>query len=110
MNKGVRLSHRALRELQDIADWTFEQFGMAQAGRYQTMLEQRIGALAAGQLAGRSFALQTQNPAHGAVQYVRAGQHLIVYHDRPDTIFILALPHARRDLANLIFPTDPNEA
>ncbi|WP_373356658.1 type II toxin-antitoxin system RelE/ParE family toxin [Pseudoroseicyclus sp. CXY001] len=108
--KAIVFTARAMTEFEDIQTWTLEAFGRAQVIRYSEALTARLSAIAAGHVRGRSLSMLTGAPGHEGISQLRAGQHLIVYRETHDTITILALPHGRRDLAALAFPTDPNEA
>ncbi len=96
MSKSFRLTRQAEDSLFQIARWTIENFGIEQAELYQEELIARCNALARGEVSSRSCAIL----ADGAddLRYVRAGEHFLVFLDRPDMVVIVDILHSRSDL------------
>lgn len=108
----VRLIAAAAADLQDIGDWTTQQFGAAQADRYGTLLADAIRALRA----GPSTAGAKARPELGSHLYTlhlgRSGRHFILFRvvDTEDgrQIAVLRVLHDARDIARHV-PDDERD-
>lgn len=96
MSRPFRLTPRAEFSLVGIARWTEETFGPRQADLYAEALIARCDAIARGDLPGRSCAVFVAGAAE--LQYARAGEHFVVYLDRPDAVIVIDFLHSRSDL------------
>lgn len=88
-----RISRRAENDLVDIADYTIREFGIEQARRYGSALEDCFMALAKNPLIGRS----AEQFAPGLRRFEH-GSHTVFY--RPDKIgvFIIRILNERVDI------------
>ena len=94
--RPVRFTRAAEASLGEIADWTLETFGAAQALGYETELLSRCDAIAEGRAHSRDCS--TLAPEGRGLRYVRAGEHFLVYAEREDDIVIVEVLHSRSDL------------
>ncbi len=102
--KPIRLTLRARARLEEIAGWTLDEFGPAQARKYEKQLLARLKALAAGRPPhGRPCALLVRSRTDAAdLKYLRESGHYIVYRDRPDAVIIIDFIHGARNLENIL--------
>ncbi|MCP5369037.1 MAG: type II toxin-antitoxin system RelE/ParE family toxin [Hyphomicrobiales bacterium] len=102
--KSVRLTRRAASRLEDIAAWTIDHFGPAQASKYEGQLIRRLNALAAGDPPrGRSCSLLAPGlTAAAGLLYVREGGHFIVYRETDVAIQVIDFIHGARDLDGIL--------
>ena len=100
MKRSFRLTRRAEASIVDIALWTFETFGQHQADIYETELISRCEAIARGEVVGRSCSVLVDDA--GNLCYTRAGEHFLVFLERPDEIVIVDILHSRSDLPHHI--------
>ncbi|MFK7837172.1 MAG: type II toxin-antitoxin system RelE/ParE family toxin [Sulfitobacter sp.] len=89
----------AERQLDDILSWKFEEFGPQQAERYEDELINRCAAIASGVAATQNCSMIMQPGAVSALRFGRAGQHLVVFLEKPDAIIIVGFLHGKSDLA-----------
>ena len=96
--KPWRLTRQAEASLVDIDRWTFETFGPRQAAAYEEDLVARCGQIADG-TAPRQSCRRVIDPAlPEELHFARAGQHLVVFVELPDSIVIVDFLHGRSDL------------
>ncbi len=95
--KRWRLTPRAEDALVDIALWTLDRFGPAQADAYESELIGRCDALARGDLAGRDCSALAGSAGSG-LSFIRAGRHFVVYVEIGAEIVIVDVIHGRTDL------------
>ncbi len=102
--KAIRLTIRARTRLEEIAGWTLDRFGPAQAEKYEKQLLARLKALASGHPPhGRSCSLLV--PSRGDVadlKYLRESGHYIIFRDRRDALDIIDFIHGARNLENIL--------
>ncbi|MDJ0820320.1 MAG: type II toxin-antitoxin system RelE/ParE family toxin [Paracoccaceae bacterium] len=96
MNRSLRLTRRAEASLVEIARWTIENFGLGQAELYEAELLNRCDAILNGQAHSRSCAVLVDDADD--LRFVRAGEHFLVFMDRPDEVVIVDILHSRSDL------------
>ncbi|MCV6587359.1 MAG: type II toxin-antitoxin system RelE/ParE family toxin [Marinibacterium sp.] len=96
MSRSFRLTRRAQDSLTDIARWTIDRFGPRQAEIYEAELLDRCRAIVAGTAHSRSCAALVDGESD--LRYVRAGEHFLVFLDRPDAVIVVDVLHARSDL------------
>ena len=96
MSRSFRLTRRAQASLVDIARWTIESFGIEEAELYEAELIERCQAIVNGTAHSRSCA----GLVDGAddLRFVRAGEHFLVFLDRPEGVIIVDILHPRSDL------------
>ncbi len=96
MSRCFRLTRRAEDSLVEIARWTIEKFGLRQADIYEAELLSRCEAIVNGHAHSRSCSILVDDAAD--LRYLRAGEHFLVFLDRPDEIIIVDILHSRSDL------------
>lgn len=90
---SYRLTPRALRDLDQIADYTLAQWGDRQAEIYLNALAKRFEWLAKNPNAGRA----RDDIAQGYRSY-REGSHLIFYMVERGVVAIIGVPHGSMDI------------
>ena len=96
MSRSFRLTRRAENSLVEIALWTIERFGLRQAGIYEAELLARCEAIVNGQAHSRRCSILVDDVAD--LRYLRAGEHFLVFLDRPEEVIIVDILHSRSDL------------
>ncbi len=96
MSRSFRLTRRAEDSLVEIARWTIERFGLRQADIYEAELLSRCEAIVSGQAHSRSCSILVDDAAD--LSYLRAGEHFLVFLDRPEEVIIVDILHSRSDL------------
>ena len=96
MSRSFRLTRRAEDSLVEIARWTIATFGPRQADIYEAELLARCEAIVNGQAHSRSCSILVDDAAD--LRYLRAGEHFLVFLDRPEEIVIVDILHSRSDL------------
>ncbi len=96
MSRSFRLTRRAEDSLVEIARWTIETFGPRQAEIYESELLDRCEAIVKGQAHSRSCAILVDEAED--LRYLRAGEHFVVFLDRPEEVIIVDILHSRSDL------------
>ncbi|MFC0202542.1 type II toxin-antitoxin system RelE/ParE family toxin [Paracoccus rhizosphaerae] len=96
MTRSLRLTQRAEASLVEIARWTIDSFGPAQADLYEEELLERCTAILSGEVHSRSCAVLVDDAAD--LRFTRAGEHFLVFLDRPDEVIIVDILHGRSDL------------
>lgn len=91
--KRFRLTPRALKDLDEIADYSLAQWGEKQTERYLVALEDRFRWLADNPLLGRA----RDDIAEGYRSF-QQGSHLVFYLISGDEIQIIGVPHASMDV------------
>ncbi|MCI5039140.1 MAG: type II toxin-antitoxin system RelE/ParE family toxin [Donghicola eburneus] len=100
MRRTFRLTRRAEDSLVEIARWTIETFGQRQADIYEAELLSRCEAIVSGQAHSRSCSILVDHVAD--LRYIRAGEHILVFLDRPKEVIIVDILHSRSDLPHHI--------
>ncbi|WP_447969854.1 type II toxin-antitoxin system RelE/ParE family toxin [Nitrospira sp. M1] len=95
-----RLSHRAESDLNEIADYTIDRFGIKQARRYRDNLETCFQSLAENPLIGRSAAQLAPKLRRYEIQ-----SHVVFYTPTDTGALIVRVLHERRDVAEHIKPS-----
>ena len=90
---GFRVTTRALRDLDAIADYTLEKWGERQAEKYISELEQRFRCLAQHPKAGR-----TRDEVGVGYRSYPHGAHVIFYVTLGADIAIIGVPHGAMDV------------
>ena len=96
MSRSFRLTRRAEASLVEIAHWTIQNFGPRQADLYEAEVIARCEAIAKGEVASRSCAVLVSGAED--LRFVRAGEHFLVFLDRPDEVIVVDILHSRSDL------------
>lgn len=96
--KPWRLTRQAEASLVDIARWTVDTFGPRQAEAYEEDLIARCARIADGTAPSQSCRRIIDPALPEALRFTRAGQHLVVFVELPESIAIVDFLHARSDL------------
>ncbi|WP_127115780.1 type II toxin-antitoxin system RelE/ParE family toxin [Shimia sediminis] len=96
MSRSFRLTRRAEDSLTGIARWTIDTFGPRQADLYQAELIARCEAIVAGRVHSRSCAVLVDGAED--LRFLRAGEHFLVFLERPEEVIIVDILHSRSDL------------
>lgn len=96
MTRSFRLTRRAEESLIEIAKWTIETFGQRQAGIYETELIARCEAIAKAEVFSRDCSILAAGVR--GLRFTQAGQHFLVFLDRPDEVIVVDILHSRSDL------------
>ena len=96
-----RLSRRAAADLESIASYTIEQFGIKQARRYRDGFERTFQALADRSLRGRSAA-----HLGDGVRRFDHESHVIFYRKAEEAILIARVLHRRMDMERYVMTDD----
>lgn len=102
--KAIRLTLQAQARLEEIAGWTLERFGPAQAEKYEMQLLARLKALASGRPPhGRSCSLLVPSRKDLAdLKYLRESGHYIIFRDRRDALIIIDFIHGARNMESIL--------
>jgi plasmid stabilization system protein ParE len=92
------LSQEAQRSLLEIALWTEEHFGPAQADRYRDLLIARCLALAAGELPHRSCRVAIAPDLAEDLRFVSAGRHVVIFTETATALHVVDFLHGSADL------------
>ena len=98
MSKPYRLLVRAEARLKEIADWTEDTFGPAQADLYGNLIEARLQKLIDGRVFTQTCDHLSGDPADADLSFIRVGEHLLIYTELEEEYIVLDLLHSRSDL------------
>jgi len=90
---NYQLSRRAAADLEEIAEYTIERFGIEQARHYRDDLKSGFVQLANNPALGRS----AEQLIHGLRRFEHQS-HVIFYLSGPDNLLIVRVLHARMDV------------
>ena len=88
-----RLSRLAAADLEEIAEYTIEVFGLEQARKYRDGLKSCIGQLADNSALGRSADQLIEG-----LQRFEHQSHVVFYITEPDGVFIVRILHSSMDV------------
>ncbi len=91
--RRFRVTPRALKDLDDIADYTISRWGARQAETYLAALDERFAWLAENPGAG----MMRAEIGEGYRSY-RQGSHQIFYLFENDVVAIIGIPHGAMDI------------
>lgn len=94
MSNSFRLTPRAAADLDAIADYTIETWGLAQLEIYLMGIDSRFQWLADNPLAGRE-----RNDVHPGYRSYPEGSHVIFYIINDDQVDIIGVPHKSMDVS-----------
>ena len=98
MSDLYRLTPRALSDLDDIADYTIETWGIEQLDVYLGQLTDRVEWLAKNQLLGRA-----RDDIHPGYRCFPEGSHKIFYVIRDEYVDVIGIPHKSMDVGPVFF-------
>ena len=90
---GYRLTPRAAADLDAIADYTLERWGVAQLENYLRSLNRRFEWLADNPLAGRE-----RNDINPGYRSYPQGSHIVFYVVSDEFVDIIGIPHRSMDI------------
>ena len=90
---GYRLTPRATADLDAIADYTLERWGVAQLENYLRSLNRRFEWLADNPLAGRE-----RNDINPGYRSYPQGSHIVFYVVSDEFVDIIGIPHRSMDI------------
>ncbi|KAA9130528.1 type II toxin-antitoxin system RelE/ParE family toxin [Marinihelvus fidelis] len=93
MTHGVKFTPRAAADLEAIADYTIETWGLRKLEAYMRALNTRMEWLAQHLLAGRE-----RNDVHPGYRSFPEGSHVIFYIVGTETIEVIGIPHQSMDI------------
>ena len=88
-----RLSRRAAKDLEDLADYTIERYGIAQARTYRDSLKACFEQLAGNSKLGR----KAEQLACGLRRFEHKA-HIVFYTVEEDSIYVVRVLHSRMDV------------
>jgi toxin ParE1/3/4 len=94
VSNSFRLTPRAAADLDAIADYTIETWGLAQLETYLMGFNNRFQWLADNPLAGRE-----RNDVHPGYRSYPEGSHVIFYIINDDRVDIIGIPHKSMDVS-----------
>lgn len=94
MSAAYRLTPRAAADIDLIADYTIETWGLVQLETYLQGLSNRFEWLADNPFAGRE-----RNDVHPGYRSYPEGRHLIFYIVNDDHVDIIGIPHKSMDVS-----------
>lgn len=92
-----QLSEPAVTDLEDIYDYTAENFGDEQAVVYLTAIEQLFDNLSENPKLGR-----TRNEIRKGLRSIVKGNHVVFYRIQSDVITIIRVLHSSRDIHKVL--------
>jgi len=90
--KRLRISVRAVADLDEIWDYSADAWGADRANRYVERLEATMKGLAAGETASR----QADNVKAG-LRSVPTGRHVIYFRESEEAIYVIRVLHQRME-------------
>lgn len=100
--KPWRLTPAAEESLVDIALWTIDTFGPAQADAYEEELIARCQAIADGRATSRDCSILVDDAGAAELRFTRAGEHFVIFTESPEEVIIVEFLHSRSDLPSRI--------
>ena len=88
-----RLTHRAVSDIESIAEYTIDQFGLTQARQYRDSLKSCLEQLADNPQIGQD----AEQLAHGLKRFNHQS-HVIFYVQETDGLLIVRILHSRMDV------------
>ncbi len=101
MTRRIRILPQAKKSLSDIAAWTVERFGEAQAIHYGAAFRSRFRRIADKQAASKPLVHVTGLERHRGVEIARSGSHYILFAFKDGDLFILDVIHTKRNLLSV---------
>jgi len=93
VTSSYRITPRAAADLDAIADYTIEKWGIEQLESYMNALADRFQWLADGPLLGRE-----RNDIHKGYRSYPEGSHVVFYIVQDESIAIIGIPHKSMDI------------
>ncbi|HEX8466904.1 MAG TPA: type II toxin-antitoxin system RelE/ParE family toxin [Allosphingosinicella sp.] len=93
MRKRLSFARRATADLDEIWDYSEQNWGREQAIRYTTEIIARCGELVEGKIVPQEIELKS-----GRYFRIRSGSHFIFISEMPDQLQIIRILHQKRDI------------
>lgn len=100
MTRPWRLTRQAEESLTEIALWTYETFGPAQAEAYEAELLACCEGIAAGEAVTQGCDVLV--PGAEGLRFARAGGHTVVFVERDGAVVVVDVVHQRMDLGRRV--------
>ena len=97
------LTERALRDIAEIERFSIAQWGKATAAKYISGIEAALSLLQE-----NSALFQTAEELHPELRFYRVNKHVLVCDVQQDTIFLLTMIHASRDIPSRLAEMQPS--
>ena len=97
------LTERALRDIADIERFSVAQWGRTTAAKYISDIEAALTLLQE-----NSALLRTEEELHPELRFYRVSKHVLVCDVQQNTIFLLTVIHASRDIPSRLAEMQPN--
>lgn len=88
---------QALKDLEDIFDYTFEHWSYDQAIKYNSMIDGCLNDISCGIINGKDY-----NHSATAYKIVKTGKHLIFYRFENKICLIVRILHEKMDIDNAL--------
>lgn len=98
-----RFSRRAAERLTEIATWTQDTFGTAQAERYESLLIDRLAALTEGRAQTRPLSRLTGARHHENLMTLKVGRHLLILLPETQGWVVIDILHDAQNLITRLF-------
>ena len=99
MPVDYRFTRRAAERLTEIATWTQDTFGPAQAMRYETLLIDRLAALTKGRAQTRPLSRLTRAAHHEGLMTLKVGRHLLILLPETEAWVVIDILHDAQNLS-----------
>ena len=99
----LRLTERAVRDIADIERFSVAQWGKTTAAKYISDIEAALTLLQE-----NSALLRTEEELHPELRFYRVNKHVLVCDVQQDTIFLLTVIHASRDIPSRLAEMQPS--
>ena len=97
------LTERALRDVADIERFSVAEWGKTTAAKYISDTEAALSLLQE-----NSALLRTEEELHPELRFYRVNKHVLVCDVQQDTIFLLTVIHASRDIPSRLAEMQPS--
>ena len=97
------LTERALRDIADIERFSVAQWGKTAAAKYISDIEAALSLLQE-----NAALLRTEEELHPELRFYRVNKHVLVCDVQQDTIFLLTVIHASRDIPSRLAEMQPS--
>jgi toxin ParE1/3/4 len=101
----LELTQRALRDIQEIYDYSVERFGMRTAEKYLSEIEEALL-----RIKSRPSLLRPEGDFHKSLRFYRVNKHLLIADVLGDSIVVLTLLHTSMDLPARLAELQPTLA
>ncbi len=97
------LTERALRDIADIERFSIAQWGKTTAAKHISDIEAALSLLQE-----NSALLRSEEELHPELRFYRVNKHVLVCDVQQDTVFLLTVIHASRDIPSRLAEMQPS--